>query len=83
MKKFLVIFLCMIVFFIPVKAYTAYNYDYMGNVIPSQAGYAVEKVLYFGMNEPQDIFFSDNNFYIADTGNDRILVLDINLENIV
>ncbi|MDE6798467.1 MAG: hypothetical protein K2J36_10735, partial [Ruminococcus sp.] len=83
MKKFLIIFLCVIVFAIPFKAYSAYNYDYMGNAIPSQAGYDVENVLYFDMDEPQDIFYSGENFYIADTGNNRILVLDSNLENIV
>lgn len=82
MKKFLVIFLC-IIFAVPFKAYSAYNYDYMGNAIPSQAGYDVENVLYFDMDEPQDIFYSGENFYIADTGNNRILVLDSNLENIV
>ena len=83
MKKFLVMFLCVMIFVYPVKAYSAYNYDYMGNAIPSQAGYDVESVLYFDMNEPQDIFYDGKNFYIADTGNNRILVPDINLENIV
>ena len=83
MKKFLIIFLCVIIFAVPFKAYSAYNYDYMGNAIPSQAGYDVENVLYFDMDEPQDIFYSGENFYIADTGNNRILVLDSNLENIV
>ncbi|MDE6424685.1 MAG: hypothetical protein K2K89_00885, partial [Ruminococcus sp.] len=83
MKKFLIMFLCVMIFVFPLNVCAAYNYDYMGNAIPSQAGYNVENVLYFGMNEPQDIFFSGENFYIADTGNNRILVLDYNLENII
>lgn len=83
MKKFLIIFLCVIIFALPLDVNSAYNYDYMGNAIPSQAGYTAENVRYFGMNEPQDIFFSGENFYIADSGNNRILVLDCNLENII
>ena len=57
MKKFLLIFLCVIIFAVPVKTYSAYNYDYRGNAIPSQAGYDVENVLYFDMYEPQVLFF--------------------------
>lgn len=83
MKKFLIIFFGIMIFTFPLNANSAYNYDYMGNAIPSQAGYNAENVLYFDMNEPQDIFFINEKFYIADTGNDRILVLDYNLENII
>lgn len=82
MKKFLLMFFFVMIFVFPLDASSAYNYDYMGNAVPSQAGYIVENVRYFGMNEPQDIFFSGENFYIADTGNNRILVLDSELENI-
>lgn len=83
MKKFLIMFLCVIIFAFPLNVNATYNYDYMGNAIPSQAGYTVKNVLYFGMNEPQDIFFNGDNFYIADTGNNRILVLDYNFKNII
>ncbi|MDE6034454.1 MAG: hypothetical protein K2G36_00890 [Ruminococcus sp.] len=83
MKKILLIFLLLTVLLIPFRTYSAYNYNYRGNAIPSQTGYTVEKVAYFDLKEPQDIYYSGNNFYIADTGNDRILVIDSNIEKTV
>ena len=70
------------------EAYDVYNYDKWGEAVPSQAGYIAEKVIYgnnFGIsdfNSPSDIFIDSNeNVYIADTKNNRIVVTDAELEN--
>ena len=74
-----------------VTAYDSYRYDYWGTPLPMPAGYdAVDMVLdtYMGiggqstdivqgLSDPNDLFFSaDGYFYIADTGNNRIVKLD-------
>lgn len=68
--------------------YISYNYDRWGDAVPSQAGY-IEKRTVSGddigadsFNEPSDIFFDGNNFYIVDTGNNRIVSVDGSLENV-
>lgn len=68
--------------------YISYNYDRWGDSVPSQAGY-IEKCTVSGddigadsFDEPSDIFFDGNNFYIADTGNNRIVSIDSSLENV-
>ena len=68
--------------------YISYNYDRWGDAVPSQAGY-IETCTVSGddigadsFDEPSDIFFDGNNFYIADTGNNRIVSIDSSLENV-
>ncbi|SMG58025.1 YIP1 family protein [Paenibacillus aquistagni] len=61
----------------------SYTYSYWGDPVPSPSPYAAVSVLYGkdmgvdSLNMPQDMFVSTNgDIYIADTGNNRILVLD-------
>ncbi|MGB4090730.1 MAG: hypothetical protein WBK46_02150 [Ruminococcus flavefaciens] len=68
----------------------SYNYDRWGDAIPSQAGYTAERAVtgydlgIDAFNSPSDIFCShDRLFYIADTGNNRIVAADESLENAV
>jgi len=60
---------------IPYQTYTLGEY---GRQIPTQAAYIPVGV--FGrsleLNSPQDIFFFNDNLYIADTGNKRIIVIN-------
>jgi len=70
--------------------FESYNYDRWGEAIPSQAGYTAERsvsgfdLCVGALDSPGDIFFdSENNFYIADTGNDRIIVADGQLSEAV
>ncbi|MGN1411700.1 MAG: hypothetical protein ACI4WH_04215 [Oscillospiraceae bacterium] len=77
----------------PVSAdepYTVYNYDRWEEAIPSQAGYLAERSVSgedFGIghfSSPNDIFKDDDdNFYLADSGNDRIIVFDSELSEVV
>lgn len=64
-------------------SYDGYNYDAYSTSTPSPEGY--EPVLRIrgeslpcgGFNAPEDIFYAKDNFiYIADTGNNRIVVLN-------
>ncbi len=64
-------------------SYNGYNYDAYGTSTPAPEGY--EPILQFSgselpcgaFNSPQDIFAADDGkIYIADTGNNRIVVLD-------
>jgi DNA-binding beta-propeller fold protein YncE len=78
---------------VPVYAdehYDVYNYDTWGEAIPSQAGYLAERsvsgedlgIEHF--SSPSDIFKDDNDyFYLCDTGNNRIVVLDSELSEVV
>ena len=69
------------------EPYDVYNYDRWGEAAPSQAGYIAERAVtgeelgtgHF--NAPSDIFLAnDGKFYIADTGNNRIVVIDSDFE---
>ncbi|MBO5104364.1 MAG: hypothetical protein J6B74_04805 [Ruminococcus sp.] len=93
--KFLTVILVVIVFgnnisltAVNASPYISYNYDRWGDAVPSQAGY-IEKRTVSGddigadsFDEPSDIFFDGTDFYIADTGNNRIVGVDGNLENV-
>ncbi len=64
-----------------------YQYDEEQTAIPAPKTYVAQEVLYgddFGvgaLHSPADIFVDENNMvYIADSGNNRILVLDENLK---
>ncbi|MBR1823822.1 MAG: hypothetical protein IJ779_06265 [Ruminococcus sp.] len=65
------------------QPYDSYNYDRWGDAVPSQAGYTTDRTvsgydLDIGtFSSPSDIFCShDRLFYIADKGNDRVVVLN-------
>ncbi len=70
--------------------YDVYNYDRWGDPIPSQAGYSAERSVtghdlgIGAMNMPSDIFCAfDGNFYIADTGNNRIIAVNSDFDKAV
>lgn len=72
------------------QTYEVYNYDRWGEAIPSQAGYVAQRSVTgseLGIDDfvsPCDIFLSDNGlFYIADSGNNRIVVLGHELDRVV
>ncbi|UVI31982.1 NHL repeat-containing protein [Paenibacillus spongiae] len=63
--------------------YDSYNYSYWEEAVPAPAPYLPSKVIsgedldIGGLNSPQDMFVSEDRLiYIADTGNNRIVVLD-------
>ncbi len=65
------------------EPYEVYNYDRWGEAIPSQAGYLAERSISgedFDLghfSSPNDIFKDDDdNFYLVDSGNNRIVVFD-------
>lgn len=93
MKKIIILGVIFLVIFSAVDfsaqasaPYISYNYDRYGNAVPSQSGYAVRRTV-SGKNletgqleNPSDLFSDGENFYIADTGNNRIVVADSALE---
>jgi len=63
--------------------YDTYNYDYWDNVVATPAAYVPDGTIsgvtlaVGGFASPQDICVAPNgDLYIADTGNDRIIVVD-------
>lgn len=66
------------------KQAPGYTYSYWGEPNPAPAAYVLERTLYGGddaadgkLASPQDVFVDGKrNIYIADTGNDRIFVLN-------
>ncbi|MCM1024124.1 MAG: NHL repeat-containing protein [Prevotella sp.] len=66
------------------ETYDPYSYDRWGDPVASQAGYTAEKYIDGEMIgcgnffEPADLFIShDNLMYIADKGNNRIVITDL------
>ena len=63
------------------SSYT-YNYDYWGDLRESPDAYRVDRVIYSKMlgletpmRRPQSLFAKENDLYVCDTGNNRILQL--------
>ena len=57
-----------------------YNYDYWGDIRESSDAYRVADVIYSGelgldvpMRKPQSLYVRNNDLYVVDTGNNRIL----------
>lgn len=72
------------------EPYESYNYDRWGEAIPSQAGYTAERAVsgfdlgIEAMDSPSDIFYAfDGNFYIVDTGNNRIIAVNGEFDEVV
>ncbi|BBH20642.1 hypothetical protein Back11_19870 [Paenibacillus baekrokdamisoli] len=69
------------------SASDTYTYSYWGDPVPSPAPYIVDQV-YYGkewnigaLHLPQDLFVGpDDKVYIADTGNNRIIILSKQLQ---
>ncbi|MDQ6420013.1 YIP1 family protein [Paenibacillus sp. LHD-117] len=64
-----------------------YTYNFWGDAVPSPSPYVLETNINGGdlgigaFGAPQDLFVSsDNGIYVADTGNNRIVVLDETLQ---
>lgn len=72
------------------EPYEVYNYDRWGEAIPSQAGYLAERSIsgedfdIEHFSSPSDIFKdNNNNFYLVDSGNNRIVVFDSEFSKVV
>lgn len=71
------------------KPYDTYNYSLLDqSQLPSPQSYLPdgiyrgEQIVEGGLNNPQDLFiFDDGTVLIADTGNNRIIITDLNFEN--
>ena len=65
------------------EPYDVYNYNYLGEAVPSQAGYLAERAVSgldlgtTALNAPSDLFKdAEDYFYIVDSGNNRIVKVD-------
>ena len=72
------------------EPYGSYNYDRWGEAVPSQAGFTAERSVsgydlgVGAFDSPSDIFCDHENvFYIADTGNNRIVAVNSDFESAV
>lgn len=61
------------------SSYT-YNYDYWGDIRESPNAYRVERVIYASdlgletlMKRPQSLYIRDNDVYVVDSGNNRLI----------
>lgn len=89
-------FVCLLsfsAFSLPVAAdepYDVYNYNYLGEAVPSQAGYLAERSVSgldlgtTALNAPSDLFKDkDDFFYLVDSGNNRILKINSEFTEVV
>ena len=72
------------------EPYDVYNYNYLGEAVPSQAGYLAERSVSgldlgtTALNSPSDLFKDEKDFfYLVDSGNHRILKIDSEFEHVV
>ena len=91
-KKSLVLFLTlifMVMAALPVGASQATSYTYtlddQNEMVRTQDAYLPDKTITdLGLSEPSDMVIDENNMaYIVDTGNQRIVVYDLNTEKVV
>ena len=93
-KKYRALFclITVLMLMFPIKAlaleapYSGYSYDYWGRSIPAPIAYMPDNC-YYGediganrLNGAEDLLVYKDKIYIADTGNNRILVLDSNFQ---
>ena len=92
MKKSLVLFLALVfvvMSVLPVAASQATSYSYteddQGELVRTQDAYLPDRTITnLELSDPEDMVIDDNNIaYIADTGNQRIVIYDLNTEKIV
>jgi len=80
-KAYLFVCALMLIISMPAAAvpYETYTYDYWNNPVPSPHAYVPARVVYgqelgiSNFRSPQDIFALDDQIYIADSGNNRIV----------
>ena len=72
------------------EPYDVYNYNYLGEAVPSQAGYLAERAVSGtdlgtdAFSAPSDLFKdSEDNFYVVDTGNSRIVMIDSEFQKVL
>lgn len=72
------------------EPYDVYNYNYLGEAVPSQAGYLAERAVSgldlgtTALKSPSDLYKdADDNFYIVDSGNNRILKVNSAFDEIL
>ncbi len=72
------------------EPYDSYNYDRWGEAVPSQAGFSAERSVsgydlgVGAFDSPSDIFCDHEHiFYIVDTGNDRIVAVNPDFDDVV
>lgn len=95
-KRTFTLLLALVLFLLsfPVQAgavpYDSYNYDYWENVVQTPAPYVPDSVIsgisldIGAFSKPQDICVApDGDLYIADTGNNRIIVVEENTLEVV
>lgn len=72
------------------EPYDVYNYNWLDEAVPSQAGYLAERAVSgqdlgtTALKTPSDMFKdSYDNFYIVDSGNNRILKIDADFSQVL
>lgn len=72
------------------EPYDVYNYNYLGEAVPSQAGYLAERSVSgldlgtTALNTPSDLFKDHEDFfYLVDSGNNRILKINSDFTEVV
>lgn len=72
------------------EPYDVYNYNYLGEAVPSQAGYLAERAVSgldlgtTALKSPSDLYKdADDHFYIVDSGNNRILKVNPDFTEII
>ena len=72
------------------EPYDVYNYNRLGEAVPSQAGYLAERSVSgldlgtTALSAPGDLFKDQNDlFYLVDSGNNRILQIDSDFTKVI
>ena len=81
------IFTVMAVLPVAASQATSYTYtmDYQSEMVRTQDAYLPDRTITdLGLSDPEDMIIDDNNqAYIIDTGNRRIVIFDLNTEKVV
>ncbi|MFW5891482.1 MAG: hypothetical protein ACOCUI_04605, partial [bacterium] len=90
---FILLFICLMGFSIitysadysySTEPYKSFYFDFQNNIVSGPQAYSISEVVEMedissGLKSPEDIFVSDKkNIYIADTGNNRVVITDQN-----